>query len=277
MSSSPQNTTSQPSPSEASSSVTEVTQNTLGISTPAASAPLPSESPASSSPAIRQDNSSDLAVLADDGFAQSVPFQALNLRINRSKGEFQLEGDTSARAEVYLVPRGSVAGKSYYGLPYDPKTPHDPSCQSPDGTVGYGWIDVEDQTARPRKCATCPRKGFGAGTCDDLQTLLAFDVERQVPVLVTVKNAEINPRKGVFTLAVNRMRSLGLKPTEVVFKLSFVPGDGPYSLLQIDVQPIAETLSPETQRQIVDTLNNCWAPFKQAQDAEAAELQELLS
>ena len=139
----------------------------------------------------------------DDGFSDSVPFQALALRINRSKGIIVLEGDAEERESVFLVPRGSQLSKSYYGMPYDPKTPHEASCASPDGKTGYGWIDADAQDdVHTRSCLNCQRRGFGAGTCDDLQTLLAYDVEKSTPVLVTFKNAEINQRRGVFTLAV---------------------------------------------------------------------------
>ena len=214
----------------------------------------------------------------DDGFSDSVPFQALNLRINRSKGYFQLEGDQEERKDVYLVPRGTHASKQYYGLPYDPKTPHDPSCASPDARHGYGWIDQSDQTPAPRLCATCPRRGYGAGTCDDLQILLAYDLAKSTPVLVQLKNAEINPRKGVFTLAVNRMRTMGAKATDCVFKLSFAETDGPYFALQIDVVKIsdADLLDPETADEIASLLDNCWVPLKQGVDAASAELARQL-
>jgi hypothetical protein len=214
----------------------------------------------------------------DDGFSESVPFQALALRINRSKGAFLLEGDAEDRAEVYLIPRGSASQKSYYGLPYDPKTPHEASCASPDGKVGYGWIDPEQQTElKARACASCPRRGFGAGTCDDLQTLLAYDVEKQTPVLVTFKNAEINPRRGVFTLAVNRMRTMGLKPTDCIFKLSFGKADGPYYNVQIDVKPVADAGLPDGKaHEIAELLDNCWQPYREAQIADAGALSEQL-
>jgi hypothetical protein len=105
---------------------------------------------------------------------------------------------------------------------------------------------------------------------------VTVDVERQVPVLVTFKNAEINPRRGVFTLAVNRMRSLGLKPTQCAFRLTFTPGDGPYSVVQIEVTPVTEILPADKLEQITQTLDNCWAPYRAAQLADAAELEASL-
>lgn len=214
----------------------------------------------------------------DDGFSDSVPFQALALRINRSKGAFVLEGDAEDRSEVFLIPRGSASGKSYYGLPYDPKTPHEASCASPDGKIGYGWISPDEQDdIKARACAACPRRGYGAGTCDDLQTLLAYDVEKQTPVLVTFKNAEINPRRGVFTLAVNRMRTMGLKPTDSIFRMTFGKADGPYYNVQIDVKPVAEASLPDGKAaEIASLLDNCWSPYREAQLADAASLASQL-
>ncbi|NDA65262.1 MAG: hypothetical protein EB141_00470 [Verrucomicrobia bacterium] len=214
----------------------------------------------------------------DDGFSDSVPFQALALRINRSKGVFVLEGDAEERDEIYLIPRGSQATKSYYGLPYDPKTPHEASCASPDGKIGFGWIDADAQDdVRSRSCLACPRRGFGAGTCDDLQTLLAYDVAKATPVLVTFKNAEINPRRGVFTLAVNRMRTMGLKPTDSVFKLSMARADGPYYNVQIDVRPIADAKLPDgTADEITNLLDACWFAYREGNANAAAELAATL-
>jgi hypothetical protein len=232
---------------------------------PSASDPVPATVDASS-PSL------PVAYTHDDGFGDSVPFQALALRINRSKGVLVLEGDPADRTEVYLIPRGSQPGKAYFGLKYDPKTPHDPSCASPDGKHGYGWIDADNQSdVKVRACASCPRQGFGAGSCDDLQTLLAYDVEKDQPVLVTFKNAEINPRKGAFTLAVNRMRSMGLKPTQSVFKLSFVPTDGPYSAVQIEVAK-ADAIPEDKLAEVALVLDNCWAAYRQGAQQEAAEL-----
>ncbi len=215
----------------------------------------------------------------DDGFSDSVPFQALNLRINRSKGVYLLEGDADERSEVFLIPRGSAPAKSYYGLPYDPKTPHEASCSSPDGKLGYGWIDAGDQTdVRARSCVSCPRRGYGAGTCDDLQTLLAYDVGKHTPVLVTFKNAEINPRRGVFTLAVNRMRTLGLRPTDSVFRLTFGKADGPYYNVQIDVLPIADAgLPADKVAEISALLDNCWTPYRDGIAADAAQIHASLT
>jgi len=209
----------------------------------------------------------------DDGFSDSVPFQALSLRINRSKGIIVLEGDAEERESVFLVPRGSQLSKSYYGMPYDPKTPHEASCASPDGKTGYGWIDADAQDdVHTRSCLNCQRRGFGAGTCDDLQTLLAYDVEKSTPVLVTFKNAEINQRRGVFTLAVNRMRTMGLKPTDCVFKLSLTRADGPYYSVQIDVKPIAGTVPDEQHAEISALLDSCWVAYKGAAAAAANAL-----
>lgn len=220
--------------------------------------------------------SAELATIdLDDGFSESVPFQALTLKINRSKGHFVLDGDADERSEVYLVPRGSQSSKSYFGLPYDPKNPHDPSCQSPDGKVGFGWIDVQNQDdIRARSCMSCPRRGYGAGTCDDHQTLLAYDVEKKVPVLISFKNAEINPRRGVFTLAVNRMRMLGARATDCVFKLSFSPTDGPYFAVQIDVTKVSDkdVIPADEHAQIAALLDSAWASFKAAANAEAGSL-----
>jgi len=232
--------------------------------------------PAPNSLAAPPPGSSELAITNyDDGFSDSVPFQALVLRINRSKGVYLLEGDADERDEVFLVPRGSAPAKSYYGLPYDPKTPHEASCSSPDGKLGYGWIDASAQDdSRVRSCVSCPRRGYGAGTCDDLQTLLAYDVGKHTPVLITFKNAEINPRRGVFTLAVNRMRTLGLKPTDSVFRLTFGKADGPYFNVRIDVLPIADANLPDGKADEITTLlDNCWHPYRESIAADAASLQ----
>lgn len=271
---SPEPTTTQSSPSgEADQLSSELSAPNLGAESASASA--------TSSQLPAQMASSALATTdarLDDGFSDSVPFQALSLRINRSKGYFQLEGDQEERQDVYLVPRGTHASKQYYGLPYDPKTPHDPSCASPDGRHGYGWIDTGDQTQKARLCASCPRRGYGAGSCDDLQILLGYDLAKSTPVLVQLKNSEINPRKGVFTLAVNRMRTMGAKATDCVFKLSFAPTDGPYFALQIDVLKISDSdlLDPETADEIASLLDNCWVPLKQGVDTASAELAHQL-
>lgn len=234
---------------------------------------------APSFPAV-QSPAAELATIDayDDGFSESIPFQALALRINRSKGHFVLEGDAEERDEIYLIPRGSQASKSYYGLPYDPKTPHEASCASPDGKVGFGWVDSDEQSdVRSRACISCPRRGFGAGTCDDLQTLLAYDVAKSTPVLVTFKNAEINPRRGVFTLAVNRMRTMGLKPTDCVFKLSMARADGPYYNVQIDVRPIADAKLPDdTVSSITNLLDVCWTAYREGNASHAQSLLETL-
>ena len=262
MSTSPTNTATSPNPE----SVADHNQQNEAQSLPNVSDLARIHNAESSLPVVH----SDLAL--DDGFGDSVPFQALALRINRSKGHFTLEGDPEDRTEVYLIPRGSQPGKAYFGLPYDPKTPHDPSCSSPDGKHGYGWIDAANQSdVQVRACAACPRKGFGAGTCDDLQTLLAYDVGKDQPVLVTFKNVEINPRKGAFTLAVNRMRSMGLKPTDAVFKLSFVATDGPYSAVQIEVAK-NDALPADKHAEVQAVLDNCWVAFKTGAQQDAAEL-----
>lgn len=274
-----QSTTS-PSPSPTPASSDPATDDPIQL--PGATDPNPDEAtatpaaPAHNSLVVPPATSSALATTDyDDGFSDSVPFQALNLRINRSKGVYLLEGDADERDEVFLIPRGSAPAKSYYGLPYDPKTPHEASCASPDGKLGYGWIDASQQDdVRARSCVSCPRRGYGAGTCDDLQTLLAYDVGKHTPVLVTFKNAEINPRRGVFTLAVNRMRTLGLRPTDSVFRLSFGKADGPYFNVQIDVLPIADAKLPDGKvDEIALLLDNCWAPYRESISADAAQLQ----
>lgn len=247
-------------------------------STPDAPAANP-PAPAPSSLVVPPATSSALATTDyDDGFSDSVPFQALTLRINRSKGVYLLEGDADERDEVFLIPRGSSPAKSYYGLPYDPKTPHEASCASPDGKLGYGWIDASAQDdVQVRSCVSCPRRGYGAGTCDDLQTLLAYDIGKHTPVLITFKNAEINPRRGVFTLAVNRMRTLGLRPTDSVFRLSFGKADGPYFNVQIDVLPIADAKLPEDKvDEIASLLDNCWTPYREGIAADASQLHAQL-
>ena len=277
-----QNTTS-PSPSPTTASSAPAADDPIQL--PGATAPPPSEptapatAPEPHSLAVPPASSHALATTDyDDGFSDSVPFQALTLRINRSKGVYVLEGDADERDEVFLIPRGSSPAKSYYGLPYDPKTPHEASCASPDGKLGYGWIDAAEQDdVRVRSCVSCPRRGYGAGTCDDLQTLLAYDVGKHTPVLVTFKNAEINPRRGVFTLAVNRMRTLGLRPTDSVFRLSFGKADGPYFNVQIDVVPIADAKLPDGKvDEIAALLDNCWTPYREGLAADAGQLHAQL-
>lgn len=210
----------------------------------------------------------------DDGFADAVPFQALALRINRSRGFYQLEGDEDERSSVVIIPRAARTNKQYYGLPYDPKTPHEPSCSSPDGINGYGWIDAAAQEdVRVRACQTCPRTGYGAGSCDDLRVLLAYDIAKHTPVLVYFKNAEINARKGVFTLAVNRMRTLGSRATDAAFVLGFTPGDGPYSNVTIDVTPATDHVTPSEHADLTALLDAAWPAWKASLDAKANDLR----
>lgn len=217
-----------------------------------------------------------LATIEEDGFADSVPFQALALKINRSRGFYQLDGDERERTEVLLIPRAARTHKSYFGLPYDPKTPHEPSCASPDGVYGHGWVDSAQQDdVKVRTCATCVRKGYGAGNCDDLKVLFAYDIELQVPVLCYFKNAETSPRNGVFTLAVNRMRTLAPRAVDTVFKLGFTPGDGPYSKVTIDVAPIADKLPEDKHAEVTALLDAGWAAWRADLDARATELRAI--
>lgn len=213
------------------------------------------------------------AELPEDGFAEAVPFKALDLRINRSKGEFWLDGDSSPRDLVTIVPRGCHRAQMFYGLPYSPNTPHEPSCQSPDGRHAYGWINKDDQTEAPRKCMGCPRKGFGQGSCTDLMVMLAYDTERESPIMLKFQNAELNPRKGVLTLAVNRFRSMGLRPSETLLTLRFVDTDAAYKALQIDVAKAADfNFDLPT---IQETLDVCWAAYEESRGYEIQELQEM--
>ena len=212
----------------------------------------------------------------DDGFTDSVPFQALSLKINRSRGFYQLDGDERERTEVLLIPRAARTHKSYFGLPYDPKTPHEPSCASPDGVYGFGWVDAALQDdVKVRTCATCIRKGYGAGACDDLKVLFGYDLELQVPVLVYFKNAETSAKNGVFTLAVNRMRTLAPRAVDTMFKLGFTPGDGPYSKVTIDVAPIGDKLPTDKHAEVAALLDAGWAAWKADLESRGAELRAL--
>lgn len=237
------------------------------LSTPDSSS-VPAVTQAAQVPAVTGDY--------DDGFSESVPFQALNLRINRSKGVFQLEGDEEVRSEVLLIPRAARTNKQYFGLPYDPKTPHEPSCSSPDGNIGYGWVDAETQAVAARHCATCPRKGYGAGSCDDLKVLFAYDIEKQVPVLVQFKNAECSPRNGVFTMAVNRMRTMGARAVDTVFKVSFVEADGPYSKVAIDVIKGDGIVPDGLLAEVSPMLDAGWMAWREALEFRASEIKELM-
>jgi len=230
----------------------------------------------SSVPAVTQAAGLPATSDYDDGFSESVPFQALNLRINRSKGVFQLEGDEDLRSEVLLIPRAARTHKQYFGLPYDPKTPHEPSCSSPDGNIGYGWVDPQTQQVSARHCSTCPRKGYGAGSCDDLKVLFAYDIEKQVPVLVQFKNAECSPRNGVFTMAVNRMRTMGARAVDTVFKVSFVEADGPYSKVAIDVIKGEGVVPPELLAEVTPMLDAGWIAWREALEFRTNEIKELM-
>jgi hypothetical protein len=206
----------------------------------------------------------------DDGFAESVPFTAVELRINRATGQFLLDGDSRPRTEVLLIPRGSHRAAQFFANRYDPKNPQDPSCQSLDGVTGYGRLSLDD-TAPPRvrACATCPKRGFGAGYCSDLQRLLAWDIEHGMPVMTTLRNQEINPRKGVLTLAVNRFRSMGLAPHETVMRFTFaqVP-NATYHELVIDVAPVRNTPALEEKLPgIKATLDTCWQALTASRQA----------
>lgn len=220
-------------------------------------------------PAVVEQTGTALAI-PEDGFAEAVSFSAVNLRINRSKGQFWLEGEDQPRDSVKLIPRGIHKAQMYFGLPYKQGQPHEPSCQSPDGRHAYGWINTDNQVDAPRKCLGCPRKGFGQGSCTDLMVMLAFDVERGTPVMTRFQNAELNPRKGVLTLAVNRFRSLGLKPFETLLTLRFVDTDAAYKALQIDVEK-AESNDLEYIQQLMHV---CWAAYEESRSYEIQELME---
>jgi len=202
-----------------------------------------------------------------DGFGETVPFKPLDLRINRMRAEFTLDGDPTPRDKVILIPRGCHRAQMFYGLPYKPGEPHVPSCQSPDAKTGHGWIERNDQVDRTRKCASCSKKGFGATYCTDLMVMLAFDPEKDSPVLTRFQNAEINPRKGSFTLAVNRFRAMGLQPYQTAMTISFAPIPGTeYHELVFDVEPFS---LPEDTLEMMDV---CWAAYEQARGYESQEL-----
>jgi hypothetical protein len=204
-----------------------------------------------------------------DGFAETVPFRALDLRINRKAGEFVLDGDPNPRKQVVLIPRGCHRAQMFYGLPYKPGEPHVPSCQSPDAKIAYGWIEPRDQTDTARKCASCPKKGFGSGYCTDLMVMLAFDLEKDSPVITRFQNAEINPRKGAFTLAVNRFRSMGLQPIQTALTMSFrdIPGTD-YKELVFDV---AACPLPEDTIEMMDV---CWTAYEESRGYDVQNLMD---
>lgn len=227
-------------------------------------------------PAVVDEGPTDVAVLPPDGFSETIPFKALDLRINRMKGEFWLDGDPQPRDVVYIISRGCHKAQQFFGLPYNPKDPHEPSCYSPDGQHGYGWIDVNDQVDAPRKCMGCPKKGFGGSSCTDLMTMLAYDRDRKTPIMLRFQNAELNPRKGVLTLAVNRFRSMGLAPVEALLKLSFAQTDQAYQALVIDVAPVEGNtdMTPDEYKEVVQMLDTCWAAYEESRGYEIQEIMQ---
>lgn len=218
--------------------------------------------------------------LYDDGFAESVPFQAVELHINRSRGEFTIDGDEQVRNSVVIIPRGSHKAQQYFANAYNPKNPQDPACASADGVLGFGRLTTdEDEPQVVRPCISCPKKGFGSTYCTDLLRVLAFDIEKSMPILFSLKNAEINKRKGVFPLAVNRFRSMGLGATDTLMKLAFIkdPAGGPFHLITIDVSDArkVEQLAPLVP-EIRSTLDACWVALQASRQAHLTALKSAI-
>jgi len=215
-----------------------------------------------------------LAVLPSDGFQETIPFKALDLKVNRVKGEFWLDGDPQPRDTVYIIPRGCHRAQQFYGLPYSPGNPHEPSCASPDAQHGFGWIDVNDQENVSRSCVGCPKRGFGGQSCTDLMVMLAYDIHRETPIMLRFQNAELNPRKGVLTLAVNRFRSMGLSPVQSILKLTFAATDAAYQALVIDVAPVEgnTNMDPEKYAETVQMLDTCWAAYEESRGYDIQEI-----
>lgn len=211
-------------------------------------------------------------VPADDGFQEAVPFKPLELRINRQRGAFWLDGDSEPRDEVYVVPRGAHKARSFFAHRYDPKQPREPSCQSPDGRFAYGYINEMDPNPDFRQCFNCPKKGYGADYCSEIMVLIAYDLGREVPVFTRFRNQEINPRKGVFTLAINTMRSKGLQAAtaDAVFRMRFKENsDNPnYQDLIIDVADNRHAKDGPNAAEIEATLNACWSAYNESRQAE---------
>jgi len=236
-----------------------------------------SSTPDSTLPAVVAAEPTDLEPYEgpDDGFGEAVTFAPTELRINRAKGEFWLDGDEEPRRELILIPRGCHKAQMFYGLAYDPKVKHEPSCQSPDGRIAEGWIDPNTMEEAMRKCLACPKKGFGAGSCTDLMRLLAWDVERKLPVRLTFQNAELNPRKGAFILAVNRFRSMGLKPQETVMRVGFKDTEAAYKALTFEVIAAAGAQDQESLLQIQQTLDICWSAYESSRAIALEDMHSL--
>jgi hypothetical protein len=74
------------------------------------------------------------------------------------------------------------------------------------------------------------------------------------------------------------MRTLGLRPTDSVFRLTFGKADGPYYNVQIDVLPIADAgLPADKVAEISALLDNCWTPYRDGIAADAAQIHASLT
>lgn len=240
---------------------------------------IPEAQATGTSLAVAGNGAGELASIPDDGFGESIPFEPLWLRINRSLGTFRLDGSDEVPDHATLIPRGAHRAQRYFANKFDPKNPQDPSCQSHDARVGQGFLDMSDQTVKVRSCIGCPKRGFGAGYCTELMTMVAWYVEAGVPVLVQFQNQEINQRKGQLTLAVNGFRSLGLQPSQAALTLGFEDVAGAsYKNLTIGFGRASEHVDDEVRLdEIQATLDTCWTAYETGRQAHIQSLAQELS